>query len=121
MKSLDFPGAILKIGATQTDIYNVIHAYPLDGPEKEVIAIFELSDEERAEVAQTGKIYYSRLTFGALFQPMKISAYPIEFVMRFNDENWEPVKGDHKAYITSNGPEVEGFVKYGDTFKKIEE
>lgn len=86
MKSIDFPGATLKIGKNQEDIYNVIHALPVGGPEGEIIACFELTDEEIEEIRRTKKLYYSRWTFGGVckcqkcgtinpvgFQPMRIS------------------------------------------------
>jgi hypothetical protein len=119
MKSLDFPGATLKIGANQTDIYNVIHAYPLDGEEKEIIAIYELSEEERAEVAKTGRIYYSRLTFGAPFQPMRFSATPIEINIRFKGEE---IPENHIAGVTEHGIVIPGYHKVqsedGELWKK---
>jgi hypothetical protein len=81
MKSIDFPGATLKIGKNQTDVYNVLHAMPVPGPEGEIIVCFELSEEELKTIIETRKIYYSRLTFGNNcmvcgqfhgFAPMKI-------------------------------------------------
>jgi hypothetical protein len=74
MISIDFPGATLKIGKKQADVYSVIHAMPMGGKEGEIIACFELSDEELAEVIKTKRIYYSRWTFGYPFQPMRLSA-----------------------------------------------
>lgn len=122
MTSLDFPGATLKIGANQTDIYNVIHAYPIDGPEKEIFAIYELSEEERTEVAKTGKIYYSRLTFGSPFQPMRLSTTPMEFNVQFNDENGDLMPEKHIAAVTEHGIVIPGYKKVtteeGDLWKK---
>lgn len=71
MKSIDFPGATLKIGANQTDIYNVIHAMPVGGPEGEIIACFELTDDEIEEIVSTKKIYYHRWTFNGLSPCLK--------------------------------------------------
>lgn len=72
MKSIQFPGATIQIGKDQPE-YNVIHAMPGANTEAgEVIACFELSEEELQEVMKTKRIYYSRLTFHQPFQPMKI-------------------------------------------------
>jgi hypothetical protein len=82
MNSIPFPGANIKIGADQTDTYNVLHAMLIPGPEGELIICFELSDEDIAEIVKSRKIYYHRLTFdnrcracgsGLLFQPMKLT------------------------------------------------
>ena len=86
MKSIDFPGATLKIGANQKDTYNVIHAIPVGGPEGAIIACFELTDDEVAEVVKTKRIYYHRWTFNGIapcvrcgtinrigFNPMRLS------------------------------------------------
>lgn len=124
MNSIDFPGATLKIGANQTDIYNVIHAYPLDGPQGEVIAIFELSEEEAELVAKTRKIYYSRLTFNGQcqcehcgktarsgFQPMRLQSTPVEISVTMNDDNGNQVGEPVGAFITADGLEIPGFNK----------
>jgi hypothetical protein len=87
MKSIDFPGATLKIGASQTDIYNVLHAMLIPSAEGEMIMCFELTDEELEIISKTKRIYYHRLTFGNLshcekcghlqqngFQPMRLAA-----------------------------------------------
>lgn len=84
MKSIPFPGATLQIGKGQPE-YNVIHAMPVGGPEGEIIACFELTDEEVEQIVKTKKIFYSRWTFGGVvrchhcskvtasgFQPMRI-------------------------------------------------
>jgi hypothetical protein len=91
MKSIDFPGAYLKIGEGQ-DQYHTVHAMPLHNEEGEVLCMYKLSDEERAEIARTGIIYYSRWTFNNQtvckqclqitptgFQPFLISAVPFRF------------------------------------------
>lgn len=122
MESLNFPGATLKIGGNQTDVYNVIHAYPLDGPEGEVIAIYQLSEEELREINETKQIFYSRLTFRnectcqhcgkktqAGFQPMRLSTDPIAINVQMIDE-----KGDSKpvlAYVTATGLQIPGYQK----------
>lgn len=71
MRSLKFEGCTHAIAGTQNQ-YSTIHAQRLPGKEGEVLIIFELTDEEVAEIVRTKKIVYSRLTFGGAFQPMKI-------------------------------------------------
>ena len=120
MKSIDFPGATLKIGGNQTDIYNVIHAYPLNDGRGEVLAIYELTEEEAERIFQTRKIYYSRLTFGNKFQPMRISAEPIEVNIQFNDHDGKLLPEIHSGKLTDNGMEIVGFKRTGiDQFEKI--
>lgn len=91
MKSIDFPGATLKIGKDQEDTYNVIHAMPVPGPHGEIIACFELDANEIEMINQSRKIFYSRWTFAQTcnkcgtkqgFAPMRI------FVL---DDNGVPV------------------------------
>lgn len=134
MNSIDFPGATLKIGANQTDIYNVIHAQPLDGPTGEVVAIFELSDEELAEIIKTKKIYYSRLTFGGKcqcehcgkitasgFQPMRLQTNPVEINVTMNDNDGNAVGEPVTAFITPDGLDIPGFNKMSDgRYNRIE-
>jgi hypothetical protein len=71
MKSIKFPGCNLEIGKGQPE-YNVIHAMQMPGPEGEIIACYELTDEEIEQILRTRKIYYSRLTFHQKFQPMRL-------------------------------------------------
>jgi hypothetical protein len=71
MRSLKFSGCTQSIAGNQIQ-YNTLHAQQLPGPEGEVLMIFELTDEEVEEIVRTKKIVYSRLTFGSMFQPMKI-------------------------------------------------
>lgn len=51
MKSIDFPGAYLKIGQGQ-DEYHVIHAMPINNEQGEIIAMYELTDEEIEAIVQ---------------------------------------------------------------------
>jgi hypothetical protein len=71
MRSLKFNGCTHAIAGTQNQ-YKTLHAQRLPGKEGEVLMIFELTDEEVAEIVRTKKIVYSRLTFGDPFQPFKI-------------------------------------------------
>lgn len=72
MKSVKFEGCNLEIGKGQSE-YNVIHAIGIPGPEGEIVACYELDDEEIAELVKTKRIYYHRLTFGQPFQPMRLT------------------------------------------------
>jgi Zn ribbon nucleic-acid-binding protein len=88
MQSIDFPGAVFKIGAGQ-DQYNTLHAMPVGtGEEDEVVMVFELTDEEVEQIRKTKKLFYHRLRFSRLtperieemtktmynpFQPFRIS------------------------------------------------
>ena len=36
-------------------------------------ACFELTEEEKAEIAATGKLWYTQITFGKPFQPVRLS------------------------------------------------
>lgn len=71
MKSIKFEGCNLEIGKGQAE-YNVIHGMHFPSNEGEIIACFELSDEELEKINKTKKIYYSRWTFGSPFQPMRL-------------------------------------------------
>lgn len=79
MKSIKFAGCNMQIGKGQEDQYHVIHAKALPGLEGECIMCYELTDEEIAQIVKTRRIWYHRLTFGGLFQPMRITTeQPIE-------------------------------------------
>lgn len=68
MRSLKFKGSNTIAGSQQQ--YNTIHVQMT--AQGEALMIFELTDEEVAEIVRTKKIVYSQLTFGKPFQPMKI-------------------------------------------------
>lgn len=69
MRSLKFEGCNMAIAGNQQQ-YRTIHA-KLEST-GECTMIFELTDEELAEIVRTKKIVYQRLTFGDKFQPMNI-------------------------------------------------
>lgn len=71
MQSVEFEGCNLLIGKGQPE-YNVIHAKRIPGDLGMVVACFELSEEELRQVNNTKRIYYTRLTFGHPFQPMRL-------------------------------------------------
>lgn len=121
MKSIDFPGAFLKIGEGQ-DEYHTIHAMPLDGPEGEVIAMYELTDEEVQQIVKTKKIFYSRWTFHNQsvcrhcnqitptgFQPFRMSTEPIQFKAKLTFEGGDVREVD--AEVGPDGVNVHGYTK----------
>lgn len=71
MRSLKFTGSH-PIAGTQQE-YSTIHGKVVDEKTDEVVIIFELTDEELAEITRTKKLVYSQLRFGNRFQPMRIS------------------------------------------------
>lgn len=111
MKSIDFPGAYLKIGEGQEQ-YDTIHALPVDGEEGEVISVFELTDEEVAEIVRTKKLFYSRLTFKQSFQPFRMSAFPIPIKVKllFSGEDESELKS-LDAFVCETGVEIPGHTK----------
>lgn len=108
MKSINFPGAYMKIGEGQEQ-YHTIHAMPIDGPEGEVVAIYELSPEELKQVNETGRIIYSRLTFGNGFQPFRISTEPIPFKAKLTYSNGDKIEVD--AFVHHDGVRIPGYSK----------
>lgn len=72
MKSIKFPGCNTEIGKGQPE-YNVVHAIHFPGVEGEILACYELTDEEVERIRQDKKLYYTRLTFNQSFQPFKIA------------------------------------------------
>lgn len=59
----------MAIAGTQNQ-YNTLHAQKTRTGE--LLMIFELTDEEVAEIIRTKKLVYRRLTGGQSFQPMSI-------------------------------------------------
>jgi hypothetical protein len=57
--------------------YETLPIHVSNTPQRECTACFELSPEELAEVQRTGRIWYTQLTFGNPFQPIRMSVlYP---------------------------------------------
>lgn len=52
MKSVKFPGANIEMAKDQPE-YNSIHMKAIEGPQAEVIACYEFSDEELALIIKT--------------------------------------------------------------------
>ena len=121
MKSIDFPGAYMKIGEGQ-DQYHTIHAMPLDGEEGEVVCIYELTDEEVEAIVKNRKLFYSRLTFHNQtmckhcmkitptgFQPMLISATPLKMPVKLSYEDGQIL--EVMATLDVDGMTIEGYTK----------
>lgn len=72
MKAIDFPEVNTRIAENQPQ-YETIPAHVAGNEEGEVTMCFELSDEERKQVAETGCIWLSFLTFNQPFQPIHCS------------------------------------------------
>lgn len=123
MKSIDFPGAIMKIGEGQEQ-YHTIHALPCENDEGEIIAIYELTDEEIEQIVKTRRIIYSRLTFHNQvtcrhcnritptgFQPFRISTEPISIATKlvFEDKVEEV-----EALVGTEGVIIPGYSKTPD-------
>lgn len=67
-----FPGHNVVIAKDQPD-YLPMPALAIANPEREVICCWQLSDEERAKVAETGVIWHSVWTFGKPLQPQMLA------------------------------------------------
>lgn len=69
------PGADLPeiaYGAGQQQ-YDPLPAVRLDGPEREIVTRWELTDEDRAAIAAGGSVYLHIYTFGLALQPVRLS------------------------------------------------
>lgn len=121
MKSIDFPGAYLKIGEGQSE-YHTIHAMPIEGPEGEVICVYQLTEEEIRQIVETKTLFYSRWTFGNVcqckkcgstvpvgFQPMRIQTDPphIKVKLSYPDGSLVEVDGE----LRPDGVHVPGYQK----------
>jgi hypothetical protein len=121
MKSIDFPGAYLKIGDGQEE-YHTVHAMPIDGPEGEVIAIYQLTEEEVRQIVETKTLFYSRFTFHNQtacrhcnqitptgFQPFRMSTEPIPFKAKLTFGNGDVKEVD--AFVHHDGVRIPGYKK----------
>ena len=77
MKAIEFPEVNTRIAKNQPQ-YKAIPAH-IAGIDGEVTMCFELSDEERKQVAETGCIWLSFLTFNRPFQPIFNSCLKPDF------------------------------------------
>lgn len=71
MKPIKFPEQNVVYGENQRPTYEPLPAYR--SPEGQVICCFELSEEERQRVAETGQVWLSLLTFNRPLQPVYLT------------------------------------------------
>lgn len=72
MKAIEFP-EVNALFAGDQDEYQTMPAYKCGGDLGEVTVCFELNEQERKQVAETGCIWLSFLTFNQPFQPISES------------------------------------------------
>lgn len=72
MDAVDFPEANILIGKGQNE-YRAIPACAVGDDVGSVIMCFQLGPEERAQVAETGRIWIHKWTFGQPFQPIALN------------------------------------------------
>lgn len=73
MKAVEFPEVNLRIAENQPEYETLpVHVEPLE-PGIPVTMCFELDENEKKQVAETGKIWLKVLTFGNNFQPISMS------------------------------------------------
>lgn len=69
MKPIDFPG-VNHVFAKDQPEYQPLPVMALGDRECSVISCWQLTEEERDEVARTGKLYIKVMTFGHPLQPI---------------------------------------------------
>lgn len=73
MRSIEFPQANIALAKDQPE-YETLHVHAdINDPTLPMTACFELSPEEVMEIYRTGKIWFTQLTFGKPFQPIRMS------------------------------------------------
>ncbi|WP_372934960.1 hypothetical protein [Mariniphaga sediminis] len=80
MKALKFPEVNVMLAKDQPE-YETLPVH-VDITDKTVPATmcFELSEEEKNQVAETGQLWFTQLTFGGHFQPIRMSILKPELV-----------------------------------------
>lgn len=74
MKAIEFKEVNVRIGEGQEEYQTLPACVDINDPAKPVVMCFELNNEEQLQVMETGKIWLTVLTFGHLFQPIRMSA-----------------------------------------------
>lgn len=69
MRPIDFPG-VNHVFAKDQPEYQPLPVMALGDQEGSVISCWQLTDEEKTEIANTGKLYLKQLTFGNPLQPI---------------------------------------------------
>lgn len=72
MKPIEFEGQNAVYAKDQPE-YIPLPVCKLDGKEGEVISCWELTEEEKAEVARTGRLWLSVWTFRQALQPLLLT------------------------------------------------
>lgn len=75
MKSIDFPKANVALAKDQPQ-YQTLFVYmdkTGNDPNGEVTCCFELTDEEIAEIVRTKKAWFTQVTFGRGYAPVRMS------------------------------------------------
>lgn len=73
MKAIEFPQQTHILAKDQPE-YEPLPVHIAAGePGTPFTCVFELSDEEIAQIVQTKRLYYTQLTCGNLFQPVRLS------------------------------------------------
>lgn len=73
MKAIEFPEVNVRIAEHQEEYETLPVFADASKGEVPVTMCFELSDEEKKQVAETGKVWFTILTFGKNFQPIEMS------------------------------------------------
>jgi hypothetical protein len=73
MQPIEFPEANVVLAKDQPDYAPLPVFLDRTDPALPMTACFELSEAEKEEIARTGKLYYTQLTFGRAFQPVRLS------------------------------------------------
>ncbi len=72
MTAVNFPEATQMLAEDQPQ-YETLPIHVSNTPERECTACFQLSDTELAEIARTGKLWLTQLTFGNAYAPIRMS------------------------------------------------
>jgi hypothetical protein len=73
MKAIEFQEVNLRIAENQPEYETLPVFIDHSSPEYEATMCFELDDDEKKQVVETGKIWLRVLTFGKPFQPIGMS------------------------------------------------
>lgn len=72
-KPISFPQQNTIFGKGQEE-YQPLPAFRSEHPHGHVVTCWELDEQELAEVARTGRIYLTQMTFKQALQPVRIDA-----------------------------------------------
>lgn len=91
MNPIDFEHANITFAKDQPE-YKPLPALRLDGDEGQVITCWQLSDEEKAKVMETGLIWLNQWTFNKPLQPINISTNQFDFYRIIEKKDEQPKK-----------------------------